>query len=186
MTRIVIVQGHPDPAPGRFGRALAEAYAHGAEEAGHEVTTIEVARLDFPLLRNETEWRGVPPASIRRAQEAIAAAGHLVIVFPLWLGDMPALLKGFLEQVMRPGFAMGPRFRKLLKGRSARIVVTMGMPGLFYRLVYRAHSVKSLQRNILAFCGVAPVRTTVIGTIESRRGRTRALAAMAALGRRAA
>ena len=75
---------------------------------------------------------------------------------------------------------------KVFKGRSARIVVTMGMPGLFYRLVYRAHSVKSLQRNILAFCGVAPVRTTVIGTIESRRGRTRALAAMAALGRRAA
>jgi putative NADPH-quinone reductase len=186
VSRIVIVQGHPDPAPRRFGRALAEAYAHGAEEAGHEVTTIEVARLDFPLLRNEAEWRAAPPASIRRAQEAIAAAGHLVIVFPLWLGDMPALLKGFLEQAMRPGFAMGPRFKKLLKGRSARIVVTMGMPGFFYRLVYRAHSVKSLRRNILEFCGVSPVRTTIVGTIESRRGRARALAAMAALGRRAA
>ena len=32
---------------------------------------------------------------------------HLVIVFPLWLGDMPAVLKGFFEQVLRPGFAIG-------------------------------------------------------------------------------
>lgn len=185
MTRIVIIQGHPDPAPGRFGRALAEAYAHGAESAGHEVTSIEVARLQFPILRNEKEWRGAPPPAIRRAQEAIAAAEHLVIVFPLWLGDMPALLKGFLEQLMRPGFAMGPGFKKLLKGRSARIVVTMGMPGLFYRVYYREHSVKSLKRNILEFCGVGPVATSLVGTVESARSRKQWLARLHALGGKA-
>jgi putative NADPH-quinone reductase len=69
----------------------------------------------------------------------------------IWLGDMPAVLKGFSEQVLRPGFAIsgsraGHLPKELLAGRSARIVVTMGMPALFYR----AHSVKSLKRNILA------------------------------------
>jgi putative NADPH-quinone reductase len=73
--------------------------------------------------------------------------------------------------VMRPGFAI-PRStargipKGLLKGRSARIVVTMGMPAFFYRLYYRAHSLKSFRRNILQFCGVAPVRSTIIGMVE--------------------
>ena len=97
----------------------------------------------------------------------------MVIVFPLWLGDMPARLKGFFEQALRPGFAIGEAapgrlWKKLLKGRSARIIVTMGMPAFFYRLYYRSHSVKSLRRNILEFCGFSPVGTTLIGTVEDR------------------
>jgi putative NADPH-quinone reductase len=170
--RIALIQGHPDPRAGHFGHALADAYALAAKEAGHELRTIEVARLDFPLLRNAREWEGEAiPESIRDAQRTIAWAEHLVMVFPLWLGDMPALLKGFFEQALRPGFAIGKAqpgrmWKKLLKGRSARIVVTMGMPAFFYRLYYRAHSVKSLKRNILEFCGVSPVRTSVIGMVE--------------------
>ena len=42
---------------------------------------------------------------MQKAQRAIASAEHIVIFFPLWLGTMPALLKAFLEQVLRPGFA---------------------------------------------------------------------------------
>lgn len=172
--RIAIIQGHPDPGRNRFCHALASAYAQAAREAGHQVRTVEVARLDFPLLRTAQEWESATPCdAIAHAQQTIAWAQHLVIVFPLWLGDMPALLKGFFEQALRPGFAIGKAqpggmWKKLLKGRSARIVVTMGMPAFFYRLYYRAHSVKSLERNILAFCGIAPVRTTLIGTIESK------------------
>lgn len=172
--RILVIQGHPDPAGGRFGHALAAAYAEAARAAGHEVKLIEVAKLDFPLLRCAVEWQeGNPVESIRGAQEAIAWSEHLLIVFPLWLGDMPALLKGFFEQALRPGFAIGEARpgrmpQKLLKGRSARILVTMGMPAFFYRVFYRAHSVKSLKRNILEFCGVSPVRTTLIGMVEGK------------------
>jgi putative NADPH-quinone reductase len=172
--RIVAIQGHPDPAGGHFGHALAAAYERAAKEAGHEIRMIDVARLDFPQLRNARQWEGeAPPESIREAQRAIAWAEHVVIVFPLWLGDMPAILKGFFEQTLRPDFAIGKAapgrmWQKLLAGKSARIVVTMGMPAFFYRLYYRAHSVKSLKRNILEFCGISPVRTTVIGTIEGR------------------
>jgi putative NADPH-quinone reductase len=52
---------------------------------------------------------------------------------------------------------------KGLKGRSARVVVTMGMPSLFYKWFFRAHSLKALKRNILGFVGIAPIRQTVIG-----------------------
>jgi putative NADPH-quinone reductase len=171
--RITILQGHPDARGGHFGHALAAAYGEAAADAQHEVKALEVARLEFPLLRSAEEWKNAAPApSIREAQDAITWAEHLVIFVPLWLGDMPALVKGFLEQTLRPGFALGKAApgrlpKKLLKGRSARIVVTMGMPAFFYRAYYRSHSVKSLKRNILEFCGFSPVRTSLVGMVES-------------------
>ena len=188
---LAVVQGNPDPAGGHFGHALAAAYAEAAKAAGHDVRTIEVARLDFPLLRSAADWQNAPPVeAIRAAQQTIAWAQHLLLVFPLWMGDMPALLKAFLEQTLRPGFAFGAAQPgkmppKLLKGRSARIVVTMGMPAFFYRIYYRAHSVKNLERNILQFCGIAPVRTTLIGMVEGKaEARAVRLAEMSKLARK--
>ena len=169
---IAIIQGHPDSSVRHFGHALADEYAKGCEDGGHEVRRIEVATLDFPLLLTKEDFeKGRPPDSIRQAQDAIKWADHLVILYPLWLGSMPALLKAFLEQVLRPGFAFeyqksGGIAKKLLTGRSARIVVTMGMPAFVYRWVFFAHSLKSLRRNTLWFCGIGPIRSTIIGSIE--------------------
>ena len=190
--RITIIQGHPDPAGGHLCHALAEAYAAGAVEAGHDLLRVAVAGLEFPLLRTQADFEtGTPPAEIRAAQEAIAWAQHLVIVYPLWLGAMPALLKGFLEQTFRPGFAFESGASGLgarrLKGRSARIVVTMGMPALVYRWYFGAHSLKSLERNILGFCGIGPIRESLLGMVEAadERRRQRWLATLRAHGRRA-
>jgi len=189
--RIVIIQGHPDPDAARFGRALAGAYAEGAAQAGRVVRVIDVTALDFPVLRSREEWEGAAPTEdIRRAQADIAWAGHLSIFYPLWLGSMPALLKAFLEQAFRPGFAVASaaqdrQWTRLLAGRSARIVVTMGMPALVYRWYFRAHSLKSLERNILGFCGIAPIRECVIGMVEAGDGarREKWLRRMRALGK---
>jgi putative NADPH-quinone reductase len=186
MTRIALIDGHPDPRRAHFVHALADAYAEGAQ-GRHEVRRIDIAELDFPVLRSPEQWREGPlPEGLAEAQQAMGWAEHLVVFYPLWLGDMPALLKAFFEQVGRPGFALeeGPGAgRKLLKGRSARIVVTMGMPALFYRLVYRAHSVKSLKRNILRFVGYSPVRTSVVGMVEGGAAkREKWLARMRAMG----
>jgi putative NADPH-quinone reductase len=168
--RILIIQAHPDASHPHLCHALAESYAKGAETAGHTVRQVNLAQLDFPLLRSQQEWeKGQVPASLKPAQDDIGWAEHIVFFFPLWLGDMPALLKGFLEQVARPGFAImrekdgKPWGVKGLSGRSARLVVTMGMPAIVYRWYFRAHSVKSLERNVLGFVGIAPVHETLIG-----------------------
>ena len=192
--RLLLIQGHPDPSPTHFGHALAAAYAEGASGAGHEVREVRVAALEFPVLRTQAEWHGGRvPASLAPVQQDILWAQHLVLIFPLWMGDMPALLKAFLEQVARPGFAFDPGGggspgRKALAGRSARVVVTMGMPALVYRHFYRAHSVRSLERNILGFTGIGPIDETLIGSIESPdpAGRVKALARLKALGAAAA
>jgi len=192
-TQVLLIQGHPDAAGGHLCHSLAQAYADGAREAGHEVRTLDVAHLEFPLLRSQHAWthEAVPPALLP-AQEAIRWADHLVILFPLWLGGMPALLKGFFEQIAREGFAFAreagnPMGRKLLKGRSARLVVTMGMPAALYRYYFRAHSIKALERNILGFVGIAPIDETLIGTVEGLDDAARAkwFARLRELGRQA-
>lgn len=167
--RILILQGHPDCTVRHLCHVLARAYADGARGAGHAVATVEPAALDFPLLRSAEAWQHGPvPPALAPAQQAIREASHLVLVYPLWLGEMPALTKAFLEQVARPGFAIARDARNPLKagllgGRSARVIVTMGMPTPFYRWFYRAHSLKALKRNILEFAGIRPVRTTLVG-----------------------
>ncbi|KAB0267831.1 NAD(P)H-dependent oxidoreductase [Microvirga brassicacearum] len=172
MARIAIIQGHPTPGGKHFSHALGEAYAEGAAAGSHEVRFIAVAELDFPLIRSKADWDGAPPPLvIAEAQQTISWAEHLVIFYPLWLGGMPALLKGFLEQVLRPAFMTGGRegasWKSALKGKSSRIVVTMGMPAFIYRLYFGAHSLKSLKRSILSFVGFGPNRHTLIGAIES-------------------
>lgn len=192
MTRIAVIQGHPDRDPRRLCRALADAYAEGAAAVGHEVSRIDVAALDFPLLRDADDFlHGEVPEALGPAKEAILAAEHMVFVFPLWLGTMPALLKAFLEQLMRPGVAFeygeGGSIRTLLKGRSARIVVTMGMPALLYRLWFGGHGIEGMRRSILRFVGLRPVRRTLFGLVEnaSDRRRGRWLEEMRRLGRTA-
>lgn len=197
MSRIAIIQGHPDPDPDRLCNALSEAYAEGARDAGHEVVIARVATLDFPLLRTQSDWEAGPeatPASLVEVQQACSRADHFLLIYPLWLGTMPALLKGFLEQTFRPGVALsnekGGGFPKpAFRGKSARVVVTMGMPALAYRWLFRAHSLKSLERNILKFAGIRPVRETLFGLVDRAgddRVRTRWLAKMRDLGARAA
>lgn len=169
---ITIIQGHPDDKARHFGHALADHYAAGCEAGGHPVRRIDVARLEFPILRAKEDFeKGPPPDVIKQAQEAIEWANHLCIVYPLWLGGMPALLQGFFEQVFRPGFAFladqrGRMPKGRLTGKSARIVVTMGMPALVYRWYFGAHSLKSLERNILGMAGIGRIKESLIGMID--------------------
>lgn len=178
---VLVVIGHPDPSPNRLCRALANAYLEGAEQAGHAVRRVDLATLSFPLLRTMDEFeRGSVSDSLNEAAESVVWAEHIVFVFPLWLGTMPALLKAFLEQVMRPGVAFAyPEgtvgFDKtLLQGCSARIVVTMGMPSFFYRFWFLGHGVAGMRRNILNFVGIRPVRETLFGLVASANDATRA------------
>ena len=174
--RIAVIQGHPDAAGHHLLHALAEAYADGAAAAGHELRRIEVAQLEFQLLRTQVDFEiGDVPAALAQPQEDMRWAQHWVFLFPLWHGTMPALLKGFLEHIFRPGFAMGyakdaaggrdaSHFpKRLLTGRSARIVVTMGMPALFYRWYFGAYGVRGFERSMLSFAGIKPIRESLYG-----------------------
>ncbi len=188
MKKILIIDGHPDSRPERFGHALAAAYRDGALAAGHEVRTVTLGNLDIPLLRTREEWeQQSAPESLRSSQADIMWAEHVVLIFPLWLGSVPALVKAYLEQVLRPDFAFveGKMFGKL-KGRSVRIITTMGMPSLVYRWFFLSHGMKALKRNIFQFVGMRPVRISIIGMVEGKpAARTEHLSQVKRLGREA-
>jgi NAD(P)H dehydrogenase (quinone) len=116
-----------------------------------------------------------------------------VLIFPLWCGDMPAILKGFIERILQPdlikrqGTDSAMNWR-IFMNKSARIIMTMGMPVTVYRFWYGPHALKLLKRNILNFIGIKPVRDTLIGMIadSSSEQRDRWLKQAEALGQRAA
>ncbi len=170
MKRITVIDGHPDAKHDHLTHALSGFYTDRMREAGCEVRRINVAELDFPLLTDPDDFTlGAPPAAIKSAQETIAWADHVAFFYPMWISDVPSLLKAFIEQTFRPGFAMDyggkGRFpRALLKGRSGRLIVTMGMPAPIYRWVFGAHMLKSYQ-SALNMCGISPVFQTAIGGV---------------------
>jgi putative NADPH-quinone reductase len=168
--RILIINGHPDPALKNFCCALADAYGAGARSGNHELRRIDVGTLGLPLIHTAKEFEGASELDVvRTAQTDIAWCEHMVIVHPLWLGAAPAVLKGFFEQTLRYGFALpAPGSttgfpQGLLKGRSARIVVTMGMPAFVYRWYFGAFAVRAMEGSMLGLSGFRPVRRTLIG-----------------------
>ncbi|MEP1209229.1 MAG: NAD(P)H-dependent oxidoreductase [Rhizobiaceae bacterium] len=173
MSKIAVIQGHPDGSVNHLCHALAQAYIEGAESADHQVELVDLGQLDFPLLRDQKDWeKGISntPEVLKTAQAAFVDADHITFIYPLWLGTMPAVLKGFLEQIFRPGMALSydEGFPKpLLKGKSARVVITMGMPALVYRWYFLAHGLKNLERSILGIAGIRPIRSTLYGSVES-------------------
>jgi putative NADPH-quinone reductase len=191
--RLLVINGHVDPRPERLCHALCEAYARGGREAGHEVRRLDVGELDFPVMREAKEFfsEQLPP-DIKAAQQDIAWAQHLVLVYPLWLGNQPALLRAFFEQTFRYGFALAPPKSKttkgLLAGRTARVVVTMGMPGFAYTGIFGGFGERALERAVLWFSGIKPIRHTYFGQVEavSAEQRGRWLRRMEQLGARGA
>ena len=172
MKSLLILDGHPDPSDRHLCHALASAYRKGAANAGHRSKLIRMAEVDFPILRIPSDFtdRSSPPA-LQPARDALLEVDHLVLVYPLWLGTLPAFTKGFLEQLLHYETAFEraetDRWPKgKMVGKSARIVLTTGMPAFAYNHWYRAHSLKSLKRNILGFVGFKPIRSTVLGMVE--------------------
>lgn len=188
--RIAVVQGHPDSDNNHLGHALSEAYAQAAIKAGHDVRIINIGKIDFPLVRNKMEWENEPlPPQLVKPKHDLLWAEHWALFYPLWLGAMPAKLKGFLEQILRPGLAFVQSepeqvWDQLLVNKSARVIVTMATPKLIYKHFYGAHTVKSLERNILKYCGLSPVKTTLIGDVynKSEKQLSRSIKQMADYG----
>ncbi len=106
------------------------------------------------------------------AQQDILWAQHLVWVYPIWWGAMPALLKGFIDRVFLPGFAFKYRegssmWDKLLAGRTAELLVTMDSPPWYFRWITRMPGHQQMKRAILEFSGIRPVRVHSFGPVRS-------------------
>ncbi len=168
--RILLVLGTPKK--DSLCHALAEAYSHGARGKGHVVRQIKLGEMQFdPVLRDGYEQSQNLEPDLLEAQRLIHWAEHLVFVYPVWWGGVPALLKGFFDRVFLPGFAFKYRNRsqlwdKLLKGRSADLLVTMDTPPWYFRWIYGAPAHRQMVRTILGFCGIKTRRLSEFAPVR--------------------
>lgn len=175
---ILIINGHPDNESYNF--ALAHAYKTGALKGGAVVEEIILRDLQFnPILNYGYRKRTTQEPDLEAAWKKIVWADHLVFVYPVWWGSVPALLKGFIDRVFLPGFAFRKRenslwWDKLLTGKSARIICTLDQPNWYYWLVYGSPSHRTMKRATLQYCGVNPVRITAIGPVQLSKDSYRA------------
>jgi putative NADPH-quinone reductase len=168
--KVLVVLGHPDPES--FNAAIFRAYVQAATAAGHEVRTLELGQLDFdPVLRYGYRQRMAPDPMIERSQEWIKWAQHIVLIFPVWWSQMPALLKGWVDRTFTPGFAYnyeGLRAIRHLRGRTGALITTSMGPSLLLALLGVA-PVWNMKRNLFGSCGIKTTQTLSLGQMTTPR-----------------
>lgn len=169
--RIVVIDGHPDT--GSYCEALAGSYVEGARSGGHDIRPFRLRELEFdPILHGGfTNPQPLEPALVD-AQDAIRWGSHLVIVTPCWWWSVPALLKGFIDRIFLPGFGVDyldhfPYIRKLMKGRSARVIYTQNSPQWLALVAREDLFWRNIRRGFLGHCGFRPVRRTVLAPMKN-------------------
>ena len=171
--RLLVVHAHP--VPESFGTALFRAVVETAKGAGHEVRAIDLHAEGFDPVMGAEEKRGYnsgaepsDPVLARHIAHLRWAEG-IIFVHPTWWYGQPAMLKGWLDRVWRPGvaFHMGPK--RLTPGlaqvRLLGVITTLGSSRWFWSLAMGAPGRKILLRGLLACTGLR-TRTFWLGLYD--------------------
>lgn len=180
--RVSVILAHPDRRS--FNHAIARAAVAALRKNGHRVSfhDLDAERFDPVLPAPEIPEKGRVPAGVRRHAREIAAAHGIIMVHPNWWGQPPAVLKGWVDRVLRPGVAY--RFLEgdqgegvpvgLLKARAAIVFNTSNTPPGREARVF-GDPLQLLWKNcIFDLCGVKTFhrkmfRVVVTSTAEQRR-----------------
>jgi putative NADPH-quinone reductase len=103
--RISVILAHPNKKS--FNHAIAETAVDMLCQNGHEVHFHDLYEEDFdPILSAEEIPKDVLlPPEIEKHCKEISEAGGIIIIHPNWWGQPPAILKGWVDRVIRPGVA---------------------------------------------------------------------------------
>lgn len=168
--KILIINGHPDKESFNYG--LSQAYKNGANKSNAAVKEINIRELDFnPNLQFGYRKRPELEPDLLIAQEMIKWANHLVWIYPVWWGSVPAIMKGFIDRVFLPGFAFKKRegsvwWDKFLTGKTARLICTLDQPAWFYKWVNGQPSNHAMKKLTMHFVGIKKVKITTIGPLR--------------------
>lgn len=179
---VLVVLAHPDPRS--FNHALAAAAVGAAREQGHEVVfhDLHAERFDPVLPAGEFPRDAPLSPALRRHCDALAAAEGIVVVHPNWWGQPPAILKGWVDRVVRPGVAYA--FEEgdggegvpvgLLRARTAVVLNTSNTPPDRERDAFGDPLDAIWRRCIFGLCGVADVRRRTYGVVVTSTAAERA------------
>lgn len=170
---VLVILAHPDPKS--FSHAIAEAAVAALRENSHQVVFHDLQQEGFePVLpAQEIPEKGIVSAGIRKHCDDLASADGIVVIHPNWWGQPPAILKGWVDRVVRPGVAY--RFLEgdsgegvplgLLKAKAAIVFNTSNTPMEREKHVF-GDPLETLWKNcIFDLCGVKIFHRRMFGVI---------------------
>ncbi len=168
-TRIFIWVAHPKS--DSLCQALANSYATGLSGKGIEIRQMALSQMSF-----STEFAGYDGAEplesdLKAWQENITWADHLLFVYPYWWGAMPAKAKAVLDRALLPGFGFkyhrkGMGWEKLLKGKTADVIITSDTPPLLDTFLYGKPARRVIKNQVLNFCGIEAKNIIQFGSVK--------------------
>ncbi len=178
----LVVLCHPDPAS--FNRAIADGVVTTLSAAGATASLLDLYRETFdPVLPlEEMKRRFSFDEAVRASSERLTSAAGIVVVHPDWWGGPPALLKGWIDRVFRPGVAYdfeGPEFMHkervpLMTGKKALVFCTSDVEADEPEGKNRVTSLTGLWRDsVFGYCGVTSTIVRVFAGMHSATQRRR-------------
>jgi len=171
MKQILVINGHPDKLS--FNYALSEAYKAGAKNSKATLSQINISELNFDSnLKYGYRERSDLEPDLVNAIEKIKVADHMVWIFPMWWFGYPALMKRFIDRTFLPGLTY--EFVKgkstpigLLKGKTARIVMTADSPAWYNNLIMGNPAIRQFKKGTLEYCGVKLIKVTYFAPVSN-------------------
>ncbi|MCI1858208.1 MAG: NAD(P)H-dependent oxidoreductase [Sporolactobacillus sp.] len=175
---VLVIYAHPNP--DSFNHAVCQQVIAGlsAAKIHYHLLDLYQEKFDPALIFNSRKRRSQMKSDPGTAhyRQLVAAADHLIFVYPTWWSGMPAMLRGFFDRVFASGFAYtynGPIPHGLLNGRAATLIYTMDSPAFYARLIRRSVEWRAVKGPIFHFCGIRPLHRLVLYGLRSSRVKKR-------------
>ncbi|WP_242698664.1 NAD(P)H-dependent oxidoreductase [Alteromonas sp. 5E99-2] len=170
MKKILVINANPKPQS--LCKSIADLYSQVAG-VKHNVQSVAVANMHFELSLDQGYDKVLPlEPDLLRFQEQVIWCDHLVIISPVWWGNIPAKFKGVIDRTFLPGFAFKykgkkGRLEKLLHGRTSQLIFTLDTPVFWYKYVKGNLIYKQLKSAVLGFSGIKNLSSTYFGPVLS-------------------
>ncbi len=156
----LIISAHPSPES--FSNLLTESLAHYSRQKGWKVVVRDLYKIGFEPILSSSDLAAIKagdtPADIHAEQQHLATSDLISLVYPLWWGSFPAVLKGYFDRVLTNGFAFsitseGPR--GLLTGKKAILHTSMGNSVEEYEHKGMLKAFREIHGvEVFGFCGI--------------------------------
>lgn len=166
-----VIYAHPNP--NSFNGAILNQVIKALEDGKHFYDVIDLYRdrFDPVLLFDEKKRRSDMKHDPETAEyrRIVKNADHLIFIYPLWWGGMPAIMKGFIDRVFAAGEAytyQGKPPKGLLKARTASVYYTADAPSWYLRFWRRDADWVTVKDVMLKFCGVRRVKRLLFAGVK--------------------
>lgn len=173
---ILIIYAYPNTTG--YTYAIMNTIRQGIEKQ-NAVKIIDLYQENFDpvLIFNQTKKRRNMQFDEETAsyRQQISWADHIIFIFPIWWGGMPAILKGFIDKVFSKGFAYDYKGLfpiGLLKEKSAWIVTTEDAPKL-YRQLFQQDYGTVLKKQVLHMSGIKRVKHYSLSSLKNSTDKQR-------------